>query len=119
MNIENRQVRRARLLLPSVLSAAALLASPASAGERELDEAPPPSSADEIETPTQRVFREELARPILFPWFLQQLRNLPPFFADTKLEARFRTAYIRQDRTTDVLSEAWAMGGSLYYRSGW
>jgi len=43
----------------------------------------------------------------------------PPFLADIQLEARFRTYYLREDRTIDVQSEAWAMGGSVYYRSGW
>lgn len=49
----------------------------------------------------------------------QQLQKLPPFFADTQLDARARTFYLRKDRTIDLLSEAWAAGGSIYYRSGW
>ena len=32
---------------------------------------------------------------------------------------RFRTYYLRKERTNDVISEAWAIGGPLYYRSGW
>lgn len=55
----------------------------------------------------------------LFPWIGQKLEDLPPFFADSEVDARFRTYYMRQDRTIDVLSEAWAMGGSVAYRSGW
>jgi hypothetical protein len=58
-------------------------------------------------------------RRALIPWFHEPLQELSPFFADTQLEARFRTYYLREDRTTGELSEAWAMGGSLYYRSGW
>ena len=104
--------------------AATALSAPALAAERELDQDTPPSSASEIETPSQRVFPPEVERPPLFPWIRQRLQKLPPFFADTLLEARFRTYYLRQDRTTpllgdDGLSEAWAMGGSIYYRSGW
>jgi hypothetical protein len=95
------------------------LASSALAAERELDQDPPPSSASEIETPIQRVFREAPVRPPLFPWVRQRLQDLPPFFSDTQLEARFRTYYLRQDTTSDILSEAWAIGGSIYYRSGW
>ena len=49
----------------------------------------------------------------------EPLEKLPAFFADTVLEARFRTYYMRKDRATGTLSEAWAMGGSVYYRSGW
>jgi hypothetical protein len=58
-------------------------------------------------------------RPPPFPWLQQRLQKLPPFFADTRLEARFRTYYLRDDQPTGELSEAWAMGGSIYYRSGW
>ncbi len=102
-----------------VVLAAVLLASSASATERELDQDPPPSSTREIETPIQRVFPTWLELPSLFPGLGQQLQDLPPFLADTALLARYRTYYKRQDRTIDVLSEAWAMGGSLHYRSGW
>jgi len=84
-----------------------------------LDEDPPPNSASAIESPIERVFPEEPDRPSLFPWVGQKIQNLPPFLADTQLQARFRTFYLRKDRTTDVKSEAWAMGGSISYRSGW
>jgi len=94
-------------------------AQPLAAAERELEEAPPPSSADEIETPIERVFPDLEKKPSLFPWVREQLEGRHPFLADTRLEARFRTYYLRKHQTTDVLSEAWAMGGSLYYRSGW
>ncbi|MGI9590428.1 MAG: OprD family outer membrane porin, partial [Myxococcota bacterium] len=102
-----------------VVLAVAILSSPALAAERELDEDTPPSSTREIETPIQRVFPEERERPSLFPWVRKHLQKLPPFFADTQLEARYRTYYLRKDRVIDELSAAWAMGGSLYYRSGW
>jgi hypothetical protein len=102
-----------------VIPALAVLASPALAAERELDQDPPPSSASEIETPIERVFPEAPERPPLFPWVRQGLQTLPPFFADTQLEARFRTYYLRKDPTTDEKSEAWATGGSISYRSGW
>ncbi len=114
-----RGLRQRARLIRGVGLAAAVFAFPALAAERELDQDPPPSSAREIETPIQRVFPEVPERPPLFPWIREQLQTLPPFFADTELEARFRTYYLRKDRTIDVLSEAWAMGGSLSYRSGW
>ena len=100
---------------------AILFANPCAAAERELEQAPPPSSAEEIKTPLQRLLFREAYKEPLFPWFRKQLQKLPPFFADTHLEARFRTYYLRKDRPIDVLSlsEAWAIGGSLYYRSGW
>ena len=103
-----------------VLPASAVFASAAHAAERELQEAPPPSSVTEIRTAIQRIITEPPERRrTLIPWLREPLEELPPFFADTQLEARFRTYYLREDRTTGVLSEAWAMGGSIYYRSGW
>jgi hypothetical protein len=95
------------------------LASSALAAERELDQDPPPSSASEIQTPIQQLFRVERDRPLLFPDLREWLGELTPFFADTQLDVRYRTYYLREDRTTGTLSEAWAMGGSLHYRSGW
>lgn len=103
-----------------VLPVVAALASPAIAAERELDRNPPPDSAGEIETPIEQLSPEQAPdRPPLFPWFRQRLQKLPPFFADSRLEARFRSYYLRKDRTTDELSEAWAIGGSIAFRSGW
>jgi hypothetical protein len=102
-------------------AAAAVLigALSASAAERELESEPPPSSTREIETPIQRTFPRVAYKEPLFRRVREQLQKLPPFFADTQLEARFRSYYLRKDRTSDVLSEAWAMGGSISYRSGW
>jgi hypothetical protein len=96
-----------------------VVALPAAAAERELDQASPPSSVVQIETPIERVISAEERRRPFFPRLASALDDLPPFFADTQLEARFRTFYLRNDRTTDSLSEALATGGSLYYRSGW
>jgi len=111
---------RAARRLWYVLPASVVFTSTAPAAERELQEAPPPSSVAEIRTAIQRIITEPpKRRRALIPWFQKQLKDLPPFFSDTQLEARFRTYYLREDRTTGVLSEAWAMGGSIYYRSGW
>jgi hypothetical protein len=98
-----------------------LLALPlaATAAERELEQESAPSSVTEIPTPIQSAFPTLRDLPAIFPWLPEQLSHLPPFLADTRLEARFRTYYLRKDREIDELSEAWAMGGSLYYRSGW
>lgn len=119
MPLWGRVVRHARCL-GYVLPAVWVFASPAAAGERELQESPPPSSVTEIRTPIQRIITEpRKRRRALIPWFYDPLQKLPPFFADTQLVAHFRTYYLRQDRTNNVLSEAWAMGGSISYRSGW
>ncbi len=113
---------RGRMVACGVVCALALglLATPSSlAGERELEDAPPPSSIEEIEGPLQLAYPKPEIRPSLFPWIRRQMQTLPPFLADTKLYLRYRTYYLRQDRTSGRLSEAWAMGGSIYYRSGW
>jgi len=104
--------------LPVALILAALT-DPAPAAERELEDAPAPTSAREIESPLERAFLRPARKEPLLPWVEEQLEELPPFFADTEIDARFRTYYLRKDRTIDRLSEAWAMGGSISYRSGW
>ncbi len=99
--------------------AVVIAAGPVRAAERELEGQPAPSSVDEIETPIERVFPEEVFKPPLLPYFRQRIQHLHPFFSESVLEARFRTYYLHQDRTTNDIREAWAIGGSLYYRSGW
>ncbi|MBW1844019.1 MAG: OprD family outer membrane porin [Deltaproteobacteria bacterium] len=106
-------------LLWGVALAVAVLALPVFAAERELDQGPPPSSASEIATAFQRVFPSIVKRLPIFSWIRERLDELPPFFADTELEVRTRTYYLRKERTNDDISEAWAIGGSVYYRSGW
>ena len=113
---------RARLIFLPLCFAAALMlfAAPAAhASEQELEDHSAPSSIYEMESPLERSYAEPELRRSLFPWLTEQLQSLPPFFADSKLYLRYRTYYLRQDRTTGRLSEAWAMGGSIYYRSGW
>ena len=89
------------------------------AAERELDRKPPPSTTKEIESPIETVFPEELEKRPLFPRLRERVRDLPPFFADMQIEARYRTYYLDKDRPSGVRSEAWAMGGSVYFESGW
>ena len=96
-----------------------LAATSSLAGERALEDAPPPSSIDEIEAPLERAYPAPEIRPSLFPWLSEKFEGLTPFLADTKLYVRSRTNYMRQDRASSRLSEAWAIGGSLYYHSGW
>ena len=95
------------------------VALPTHAGERDLENDAPPSSVEDMETPIKRVFPRVVAGKPLFPGLGKAIEGLPPFLSDTQLEARFRTFYLYKDRTTGQLSEAWAMGGSVYYRSGW
>ena len=90
-----------------------LLATPSSfAGERALEEAPPPSSVKEIESPLERAHPKPEVRRSLFPSISRQVQQFPPFLADSKLYLRPRTYYLRQDRTSGRLSEAWAIGSA-------
>ena len=95
------------------------LGAPSSfAGERGLEDEPAPSSIEDIEAPLERTYPLPVVRPSLFPWIRERTQDLTPFLADTQLYIRYRTYYLRQDRASGRLSEAWAMGGSVYYRSG-
>lgn len=42
-----------------------------------------------------------------------------PFVRDSKFSAQFRTFYFNRDQFNDTRSEAWAIGGSVSYRSGY
>jgi len=82
-------------------------------------EEPTPSSVNEIRTPIERAFEEKPERVVLFPWLKKQLKDMPPFFRDTKLHLNLRTYYLYRDNFDDSLNEAWALGGALSYNSGW
>ncbi len=47
------------------------------------------------------------------------LAGLPPFLRDTDLRLHLRSYYLNARNANEALSEAWAAGGSLSYRSGW
>jgi hypothetical protein len=111
-----RLAPRASLLVWLSMAAAA---GPGLAAEQELEQNPAPGSAEEISSPLERTFTAPARKQSLLPGLTKALDQLPRFFADTEFEARFRTYYLRKDRTIDVLSEAWAMGGSVHYQSGW
>jgi len=111
--------RHARIALPLVAALGLLAASPVAAQERELEQGPAAASIYEIESPLEQAYPEPHVRTPLFPSIQKRIEPLPPFFSDSKLYLRYRTYYFRRDRTNRLVSEAWAMGGSLYYHSGW
>jgi hypothetical protein len=82
-------------------------------------EEPTPSSVDEVTTPMERSFKEKPPLPGFFPWAKEQLKDTDPFFRDTKLDVNLRTYYFYRDKYDDSVSEAWAIGGALSYKSGW
>jgi hypothetical protein len=82
------------------------------AQEAVSQETPTPSSVDEILNPMDRAFekkppREEPEKPV------------HPFLRDQKLDLNVRTYYLYKDKYDDSLSEAWAVGGALRYKSGY
>jgi hypothetical protein len=98
--------------------------------ESVLDRGPSPDSVRELNSPLDVAFLP--LAPV--PWALTalkdrlhaslkpQLETLPPFFRDTQLGMNLRMYYF--DRENHVQppesdNEAFTIGGSLYYRSGW
>lgn len=69
-----------------------------------------PASAGAEETPDPPPLRRQAAA---------QIAAMPPFLRDTDLRLHLRTYYLNERRADDVVSEAWAGGGWLAYRSGW
>ena len=80
-------------------------------------------SASLSEQGTTHMDELELANPEL----LQLLFRAPekpeeeasPFFRDTKISAQARTYYFNRDKFNPARSEAWAIGGSAAYKSGY
>ena len=89
------------------------------AQESIAQEEPPPASVEQDVSPIERSFRILPERPGLFPWLKEKLKDLPPFFRDTKLDVNLRTYYFNGEKFGGTRNEAWAGGGSLSYRSGW
>ena len=54
----------------------------------------------------------------LFPRLSMLMKELPPFLRDTHLRWNTRTFYLNNSGGEDPRREAWALGGSLTYRSG-
>jgi len=95
---------------------------PVVAQEYIRDEEPIPESTDQVVTPLELAFREKPRIPRFFPWLKEQLKNTPPFLRDTGLDLNIRSYYYYKENyagSNPQVNEAWALGGSLSYRSGW
>ncbi len=84
---------------------------------------PPPSSVEESLVPSDLTFRP-VYRPFHPPLAIreklkEQLKNLPPFIRDAKLDVNPRTFYFYRDNYDNSKNEAWALGGSLAFKSGY
>ena len=83
--------------------------------------APPPESADQKETPLESTFRERLIEPgrlRVTGDLAKALEGLPAFLRDTNFTFKPRTYYFDQDDPNGKIEQAWALGGSLEYKSG-
>ena len=96
-----------------------LIAAPLRAEEAIDAEEPIPSSVDDVIGPMERMGEEKPGQAGLSPWLTEQLQDTPPFFRDTKVNLNLRTFYRRRSNYDASLTEAWALGGALSYRSGW
>jgi hypothetical protein len=90
------------------------------ATEAGVGEQTAPTTIDEVEGETERAWTERVRERALFPRLKDRLRDLAPFFRDTEISIRPRTYYFYEDDDIDgEIREAWAIGGSVQYRSGW
>ena len=78
-----------------------------------------PSSVDEVVTPMDETFKQPSERVPLTQTFKDKLKETPAFFRDTKLNLNLRTFYFYRDKFDNSQSQAWAIGGSLAYKSGY
>jgi hypothetical protein len=87
--------------------------------EAQLGDGPAPESVAELDDSLEKGFDQEIPEETLFPRVKRLLRDLPPFLRDTELKWNTRSYYFDQRHQDDRRSEAWTLGGSLTYRSGW
>jgi hypothetical protein len=87
--------------------------------ESSLGDAPAPESVKELHDHLEKGLEEETPEETLFPRVKHLLRDLPPFFRDTELKWNTRSYYFNRHRQDGSRAEAWTLGGSLTYRSGW
>lgn len=98
--------------------------------ESVLDRGPSPDSVFELNSPLDIPFLPLAPFPLAFTALRDRIREslkpeldtLPPFFRDTQVGLNLRMYYF--DRENHVAppksdNEAWALGGSLAYQSGW
>jgi hypothetical protein len=90
-----------------------------------------PDTAQQLTDPLRKPFEKLLPLPRLLPHLRRILRDAlrweeraeQPFFRDTDLTLKLRAFYYNRDThkvdAADSSNEAWALGGSLAYQSGW
>ena len=96
-----------------------LLVFPAQGQESERADQPAPSSVRDMAGSLQRGWEPGQRRAARFPRLAAAIEKLHPFFFDGSLVLKPRTYYFDRDREDGTRSRAWAVGGSLDYRSDW
>ena len=115
-------MRRAPLALCAGLVLALCASLPAIAQmPGQIVESPPAQSADKKEVPLDSSFRARLLEPgrsRTTGALARALEGQPVFLRDTNLTFKPRTYYFDQSDPDGKVEEAWALGGSLEYKSG-
>jgi hypothetical protein len=97
------------------------------AGASSKEEGPAPASVDEIVNPMEQHFQKkpEGEGPLISETLKEKVKDLPPFFRDMNFHIKPRTYFFYESKPNThppperKISEAWALGGSLAYESGW
>lgn len=81
--------------------------------------AQPSASSEQGATPIDKV---DLSSPLpeqALVWAPPEEKKESPFFDDSKVSAQLRSYYLYRDKFDNSKSEAWAVGGSVSYLSGY
>jgi hypothetical protein len=90
------------------------------ASQGDYAEEPAPPTVEELLTPFSGIGKEKKPKPPRFPELEKLLEPLSPFFRDTRLAVNLRSYYFNRNYVNDPSAkEAWALGGSVNYESGW
>ncbi|MEN6321762.1 MAG: OprD family outer membrane porin [Syntrophaceae bacterium] len=82
-------------------------------------EGPPPSSVEDIVTPMDKSFEKPPDRVRPYEKLKEVLKDSSPFFRDMKLDINLRTYYLYHENFDGNKNEAWTLGGSIVYKSGY
>ena len=111
--------RMVRWTLPGLLALLICWPNPALAEKEALEEGPPPTTVDESTTSMDTSFGTTPEYGRQTETLKEKLKNTSPFFRDTKLSINLRTYYYNRDKYDSTTTEAWALGGSISYKSGY
>lgn len=101
--------------------AALVLGAPPSALAQEsiTNSAPAPDSVSGLRTPIEAEFAVVREKPPRFPRLKKKLSTYPPFLRDLHLILKPRNYFLRRRYADGTISEAYALGASFAWESGW